>query len=56
MDRTIVHQRIKYLIEEGGLHPGAKPLSRSLLCGGLVALIGLETLNLAVSVMLYLTH
>jgi hypothetical protein len=46
MDRHLIQQRVKYLIQEGGLHPGERPASRPLLVRLAVIIVCLEVANL----------
>lgn len=56
MDRAVLHQRIKYLIEEGGLHPEEKPASRHLFLKITATILLLQVCDLAAHFLEFITR
>lgn len=56
MDRLLLHQRVKYLVEEGGLYPNERPVTTPILYRVALVLICLEVMNLVGDLLTCLTR
>lgn len=56
MDRLLLHQRVKYLVEEGGLYPNERPVTTPILYRVALVLICLEVITLVGDLLTCLTR